>query len=112
MLLRVANNPALPNFSSAYFKLRLDERYQLSCGLEQWNDSRKDFGCGDKRDVHHNQIKPGGKVLWFDVARVDAFSNFDSIVGAQSPVYLIVPHVEGDNAFGAVLQKTVSKAAG
>ncbi len=52
------------------------------------------------------------KVFRLEVTRVDAFSNFDARIRAQSPVDLVVANVEGDDFARPMLQQAIGEAAG
>src|SRR4030095_6086804 len=112
MLFRCANEATLSALPATYFKLRLDERDQATRFLQQWNNCRHDLGCGNKRDIHHHQIKFAVEVGWLQETRIDAFSDFNSGVSAQSIVYLVATNIEGDDARSSVLQQTIREAAG
>src|SRR5258708_3025921 len=105
MFFRFAKYAAFSDFAAANFKLRFDQNYQTSLSAKQRRHCRHHFRCRNKGDVHYREIKALAEIFRLQIPSVEAFSDFDPRIVAQTPVELIVTDVNCYYSTRAVLQK-------
>jgi hypothetical protein len=112
----IAHDAAFADVAATGFELRLDEDDSLGeRGRSCKNRSEKEC-CGDKGDVHHEKGELGragfGECVGGEEACVGTFDETNARIVAELHCDLAEAGVDGGDVGGAVLEKTVSKAAG
>jgi hypothetical protein len=108
---RVDDNTAFGNIRGWEFELRLDEDEEVGMGSGARQRAGQNFADGDEREVGGDEVGALGNVAWRKIARV-AFHGDDERILLESPGKLMDVDVDGEDEFGAVLEKAISEAAG
>src|ERR1035437_4018666 len=96
----------------ARFKLRFDERDDSASGFQQRHGGRQDFFQRDERAVNDGEVGGRGELFRFEITRIGFFHDHHAVVTAEFPRELAPADVHGKNFCRAVLQQTISEAAG
>src|SRR3954471_149117 len=112
---RIANDPCpAVRFFFTGFKLRFEQRDELSGGTRQCNGGRNNFFERNKRTIYDNEIDRrirGRKLSGGERASVRFFQDEHARVLTQLPRKLAVTHIDGIDFCGAMLQQAIGESA-
>src|SRR5579859_746488 len=115
MNLRIPDNArAFIGLRFSGFKLRFDQREDLTGSPYQCNAGRDDFAQRYERAVDHHQVD---RLEWrretcrSELARIDSFHHYHPGITAQFPGKLSLPDVDGIYPASPVLQQAVRESS-
>ena len=108
----VADHAFLAHFLSPDFKLRLDQRNQLTFRCRQLQRPFKHLGKSDKTRIAHHPIAWTVDHVWCQDARAGLLQYGHALILAQLPCELVSAAIDCKDMACPALQQHVSEAAG